>query len=271
MRGLFSAGVTDVLMENGITFDGLIGVSAGAAFGCNYKSGQIGRSLRYNTKYCNDPRYCSFGSLIKTGDLFGKDFCYRKLPDELDIFDKKSFEENPMDFYVVCTDVTTGKPVYKNLNKIENNFYDWMCASASLPLVSRITEIDGRMLLDGGMSDSVPLKFFESIGYNRNIVVLTRPLGYQKKKSPLFPIIKLVMKKHPGMVSAMATRHEMYNETTGYILEKEKAGEIIVLRPPFALPVGRIEKNPEKLREAYNIGRAEAEKNLKKIKEFLTK
>ena len=109
MRGLFTAGVTDVLMENDITFDGLIGVSAGAAFGCNYKSGQIGRALRYNTEYCNDPRYCSFRSLVKTGDLFGADFCYRQIPCELDKFDMEAFSENPMEFYVVATDIETGK------------------------------------------------------------------------------------------------------------------------------------------------------------------
>ncbi len=271
MRGLFTAGVMDVLMENGITFDGLIGVSAGAAFGCNYKSGQIGRVLRYNTKYCKDPRYCSFSSLIKTGHLFGKDFCYRQLPEELDIFDSKAFEENPMEFYVVCTDVMTGKPVYKRVDRVDKNCYEWFCASASMPLVSRITEIDGFMLLDGGISDSVPLKFFESIGYDRNIVVLTQPLGYEKKKNNLLPIIKLIMRKYPKMVDAMAHRHQMYNSTTEYIVQKEKLGEIIVIRPPEALPVGRIEKDPEKLCEAYDLGRAEAEKNIDKIKEFLTK
>lgn len=271
MRGLFTAGVTDVLMENGITFDGLIGVSAGAAFGCNYKSGQIGRALRYNTEYCNDPRYCSFRSLVKTGDLFGKDFCYHKLPEELDIFDKVSFDKNPMEFYVVCTDVMTGNPVYKRIDRVDETCYEWMCASASLPLVSRITEIDGLSLLDGGISDSVPLKYFESIGFDRNIVVLTQPLGYVKKKTSHLPLIKLIMRKYPAMINAMANRHEMYNNTTEYIAEKEKSGEIIVIRPPETLPVGRIEKDPEKLRLAYNIGRKEAEKNIEKIKEFLTK
>ena len=118
MRGLFTAGVIDVLMEKGVTFDGMIGVSAGAVFGCNYKSGQIGRVLRYNTTYCRDPRYCSFRSLIKTGNLFGKDFCYRELPENLDIFDKETFEKNPMEFYVTCTNVMTGEPLYKKIDSL---------------------------------------------------------------------------------------------------------------------------------------------------------
>lgn len=271
MRGLFTAGVIDVLMENGIMFDGLIGVSAGAVFGCNYKSGQIGRVLRYNTAYCGDPRYCSLRSLIKTGDLFGKDFCYRELPEELDIFDKEAFAKNPMEFYVTCTDVMSGEPVYKRLDKVDETCYEWMRASASMPLVSTVVEIDGQKLLDGGISDSVPLKFFESLGFDRNVVVLTQPYGYSKKKNLLAPLMKLTMKNYPGMVNAMMRRHQMYNHTTGYISEKESEGKIIVIRPETPLPVGRTEKNPEKLREAYNLGRKAAEEELQKIEFFLEK
>lgn len=269
MRGLFSAGITDVLMENGITFDGLIGVSAGAAFGCNYKSGQIGRALRYNLKYCKDPRYCSLRSLLKTGNLFGKEFCYHTLPEKLDIFDKDAFNENAMDFYVTCTDIITGKPVYKKIDKVNNDCYEWIRASASMPLVSTVVELEGLKLLDGGMSDSVPLKYFESIGYDRNIVVLTRHDGYIKKKNLLMPLIKLVLRKYPGLVEAMAHRHEGYNETINYINEKEKKGEIIVLRPDIALSIDRIEKNPKKLREVYSLGRKIATENLEKIKDYL--
>lgn len=269
MRGLFSAGVTDVLMENGVKFDGLIGVSAGAAFGCNYKSGQIGRALRYNLKYCKDPRYCSLRSLIKTGNLFGKEFCYHTLPEKLDLFDKEAFDKNPMEFYVTCTDVMTGNPVYKNIHKADNTCYEWIRASASMPLVSTVVELEGMKLLDGGMSDSVPLRYFENIGFDRNIVVLTRHDGYIKKKNLLMPLIKLLLRKYPGIVSAMSRRHEGYNETINYINEKEKKGEIIVLRPDAPLSVDRIEKNPEKLREVYNAGRRIATENLNKIINYL--
>ena len=158
MRGMFTAGVIDVLMENKIIFDGAIGVSAGAAFGSNIKSGQIGRAIRYNLKYCRDKRYCSLYSLFKTGNLYGADFCYRILPTKLDIFDTKSFNKNPMEFYAVCTDVLTGKPVYKKIDAMEENYLEWFRASASMPLVSEIVKIGDLSLLDGGISDSVPLQ-----------------------------------------------------------------------------------------------------------------
>ena len=270
MRGLFTAGVTDVMMEEKITFDAMIGVSAGAAFGCNYKSGQIGRARRYNKKYCRDKRYCSLHSLITTGDLYGADFCYRKLPEELDLFDNEAFEKNPMEFYVVCTDVNTGKAVYK---KIEDSRVglQWFRASASMPLVSRIVEIDGEKYLDGGIADSIPVKFFEKEGFTRNVVVLTRPKGYIKKKSSLMPLIRCAMRKFPKMAEAMANRHKIYNETTAYIEEKEKKGEILVIRPSKPLPVKRTEKNPENLEKAYQAGREEAKKRIEEIKEFLSR
>ena len=180
MRGLFTAGVLDVLMERGVTFDGIVGVSAGACFGCNYKSGQIGRVIRYNKRFARDPRYCSWKSLFTTGDLFGAEFCYRTLPMELDVFDTAAYEANPMEFHVVATDCTTGKPVYRRLDKADARAFDWIRASASMPLVSRPVAIDGGLYLDGGLSDGIPLRYFESIGYERNVVVTTRPHGYRK-------------------------------------------------------------------------------------------
>ncbi|MFR2189268.1 MAG: patatin family protein, partial [Blautia sp.] len=175
MRGMFTAGVIDVLMEAGVCFDGAIGVSAGAVFGCNYKSRQIGRVIRYNKAYCQDPRYVSFRSLLRTGDIYGEEFCYHELPDRLDPFDVKTYEENPMDFYVVCTDVETGKPVYHNCLKGDAEDIQWMRASASMPALSRFVNLDGHMLSDGGTADSIPVRFFESIGYERNVVILTQP------------------------------------------------------------------------------------------------
>ena len=157
MRGMFTAGVLDVMMENGITFDGIIGVSAGAVFGCNYKSGQIGRTIRYNMKYCGDKRYCSFHSLITTGDLFGADFCYNRIPNELDKFDEPTYKQNPTEFYVTATDIVTGKAVYQRCDNADQYDLKWYRASASMPILSQISEIDGRKLLDGGISDPIPL------------------------------------------------------------------------------------------------------------------
>ena len=269
MRGMFTAGVTDVLMENNITFDGAIGVSAGAVFGCNYKSHQPGRVIRYNKRFCNDKRFCSFHSLRKTGDLYGHEFCYYTMPNELDIFDRETYKNSPMEFYVVATDVLTGKPAYINCPNGDDNDLEAYRASASMPLVSNIVEINGRKYLDGGLSDSVPLKYFESIGYDKNVVILTRPRGYVKTKNKLMPILKMKYRKYPEFVKAMANRHIMYNDEMNYIYEAEKRGNAFLIVPDEALEIGFSEKSPEKLQEIYEIGRKVAEKRLAELKEFL--
>ena len=269
MRGMFTAGVVDIFLENNIDFDGCVGVSAGAAFGCNIKSRQIGRAIRYNMKYCRDKRYCGFSSLVKTGDLYGADFCYRELPEELDLFDEETFINNPMDFYACCTDIETGLPYYKLIDATEENYFEWFRASASMPLVSRIVEIGDKKLLDGGVSDSVPLKFFEELGYDRNVVVLTQPKDYIKKKNSMMPLMRVKYKNYPNLVKAIETRHEVYNETIKYICEKEKKGEIIVIRPESSLPVSRTEKDPDKLYRAYELGKIAALEKLLEIKKFL--
>ena len=169
MRGLWTAGVTDVMMEHDIWPDGLIGVSAGAAFGCNYKSRQIGRAIRYNTRFARDKRYSGLWSLLTSGDYFNAKFGYHVVPYEYDLFDTKTFEQNPMQFIVVCTDVETGEAVYHDMNHVSFDELEWLRASASMPLVSKVVEVQGRKLLDGGVSDSIPLSFFESIGYDRNV------------------------------------------------------------------------------------------------------
>jgi len=271
MRGLFTAGVIDVMMENNIEFDGAVGVSAGAAFGCNYKSKQIGRVLRYNLAYCKDPRYCSLRSLFKTGDLFGADFCYHELPDKLDLFDYDTFNNDPMEFHMVCTDVESGRPVYYKAEKADYECLEWMRASASMPLASRIVEIGGYKLLDGGISDSIPLKYFESLGYDRNIVILTQPKDYIKGPNKLMPILGRVLKKYPKLIETMERRHIEYNETTDYVRRREETGDIIVIRPEKALEIGRIEHDPAKLTAVYEMGRQTAEKRLQEIERFLHK
>ena len=269
MRGLFTAGVTDVFMENNITFDGTVGVSAGAVFGCNIKSGQTGRVIRYNTRFCKEPKYCSVRSLIKTGDLYGAEFCYHKLPDELDIFDKETYNKNPMEFYAVATDVYTGEAIYKRIDKVDYDAMEWLRASASMPLASRTVTLEGKTMLDGGMADSIPVKFFESIGYDKNVVILTQPKGYIKKKNKLIPLMKIALGKYKGIISAMEKRHIVYNETISYIEDKESRGELFVIRPPHKLEIGKIEHDPDKMRKAYDLGRKEGERVLPLVKEYL--
>lgn len=270
MRGMFTAGVIDVMMENDIDFDGLIGVSAGAAFGCNYKSKQIGRVLRYNTRFCGDKRYSGLRVLLKTGNIYSTEFCYGEVPLKYDVFDFDTFEKNPMEFYVVCTDIETGNPVYHKWGDRKDHGFDWIRASASLPLVSQIVENDGLKLLDGGISDSIPVKYFESIGYDRNIVVLTRPEGYQKEANKLIPILRRKYKEYPKFLQTMENRHIQYNETLNYIKQQEKEGNLFVIRPETALKISAVEKNPQKLQEIYERGRVVAQKQLHKIQQYMS-
>lgn len=271
MRGLYTAGVIDVFMENGVDFDGAIGVSAGATFGCNIKSKQPGRVLRYNLKYCKDPRYNSVRSLIKTGDLFGAEFCYKTIPNELDIFDAATYEQSPMEFYVVCTDIETGKPVYTRCDKGDEQDIEWIRASASLPLVARIVEIDGKKYLDGGIADSIPIEAFNRMGYHRNVAVLTQPAGYRKEKNPIVPLLKLTMHKYPNFIRCMAERHIMYNKQLDAVAAAEQAGEAMVIRPSHSVNIKRTERNPKMLREMYDLGRKDALDKLAEIKDFLAK
>ena len=269
MRGMFTAGVIDVMMENGIEYDGIIGVSAGAAFGCNYKSKQIGRVIRYNMKFCNDKRYSGIRSLLKTGNIYNTDFAYGEVPLKHDVFDFDTYQNDPTDFYVVCTDVETGEAVYHIYGGKDDHGFDWIRASASMPMVSQIVEIDGQKLLDGGIADSIPVRYFETIGYDKTIVVLTQPEHYQKKPNRLMPLIRLKYKKYPKLAEAMEKRHLVYNQTLAYIEEQEKLGKLFVIRPPHKLQIGKVEKDPNKLKEIYDIGRETVAPQVMAIKEFL--
>ena len=269
MRGMFTAGVLDVLMENGLVADGAIGVSAGAVFGCNYKSHQIGRVIRYNTEYCNDKRYASFKNLVKTGNLYSEQFCYHEVPEKLDPFNEAAFAASPMDFFVVCTDVKTGEPIYHKCRKGDAEDVLWMEASASMPLAAKIVKIGHYGLLDGGVADSIPVRFFESIGYKRNLIILTQPKGYIKKKNKFLPAIRARYFRYPAFVEAVADRHERYNETLSYISMLEQAGKDYVIRPPIPLEIGAMERDPAQLRRVYETGRAVAQIQVEKIRDFL--
>ena len=269
MRGLFTAGVIDVWMTAGITFDGLVGVSAGACFGCNYKSRQPGRVIRYNKRLAKDPRYCSWRSLLKTGDLFNVDFCYREIPFELDPFDVAAYEANPMEFHLSVTDCETGKPVYRRLDRADAEAFRWIQASASMPLVSRPVEIDGREYLDGGLSDGIPLAYFERMGFDRNVVVTTRPHGYRKFASWKVALTKVFLRRYPAVYRALATRHEWYNRTLEYIDRRVADGAALLVCPEAPLPIARVCHDPKAMQRVYDLGKAAGERSAASVKEFL--
>ena len=268
MRGLWTAGITDVMMEHDIWPDGLVGVSAGAAFGCNYKSRQIGRAIRYNMRFAKDSRYSGIRSLLTTGDYFNAEFDYHIVPKQYEIYDDDAFNRNPMEFIVVCTDVETGEAVYQPLTEANYDTYEWIRASASMPLVSKVVSIQRRKLLDGGVADSIPLAYTESRGYDRNVVVLTQPLGYQKEHNRLMPLMRFALRRYPEMIKALDYRHIMYNKQLEYVAQAEREGRCLVIRPDTKIPIGHISHNPQQMQHVYQIGRAIGERYIERIKDF---
>ena len=268
MRGLFTAGIIDVMMEAGVEPDGLIGVSAGAAFGCNYKSKQPGRAIRYNTRFAKDARYSGLKSLLTTGDYFNAQFGYHIVPYQYDLFDVETFEQNPMEFIVVCTDVLTGQAVYHKMDRVDFDELEWLRASASMPLASKVVEVAGHKLLDGGVADSIPLAYYESIGYDRNVVILTQPEGYVKHRTKLMPLMRIGLRRYPEMIQAMDRRYLMYNLELEFVRQAEREGRCLVIRPDEKLPIGHISHDPEEMKRVYQIGREMGDRYIERIKAF---
>lgn len=269
-RGIYAAGVLDVLLENNIWTDGLIGTSAGAVNGCSYVSNQYERNLRYNIRFAKEKRYMSIYSLITTGNVVGTDFAYNILPNKLEVFDYDAFEKSPVAYYVTCSNVETGKAEYIQCKSLRGKNMDYLRASASLPYVSQIVEIDGKKYLDGGICDSIPLKAFQDMGYEKNMVVLTRPRGYIKKPENNL-LANLYYRKYPAFVTALRNRYAVYNRTLKYIEQQENQGNILVLRPSESIRVGRMEQDPERLKQMYELGKNDAGQMLDAIASFLSK
>ena len=268
MRGLYTAGVLDVFLENeDIKIDTIIGVSAGALFGVNYKSRQKGRTLRYNLKYANDERYMGFKSLVKTGDIVNKEFCYDELPNKLDIFDNETYKKSPEEFYAVVTNLDTGKPEYIKIEDAQKDI-EYLRASGSMPYVSKIVQIDGKKYLDGGTSDSIPVDEMMKMGVDKVIVVLTRPLEYRKKKSSK-KISKWYYKRYPNYIDTLNNRYKMYNSEVEKVISLEKDKKIFVIRPSRLVDIKRIERDTLKLKEMYDLGVEDAKNSLKDLKNYL--
>lgn len=270
MRGMYTAAVLDVFLQQGIEVSAVVGVSAGAIHGCNYISNQIGRGVRYNLKYIKDKRYMSFRSLMKSGDLFNKEFCYETIPNELNKFDYETFRKRAKNipFYVTCTDLDSGMPRYIRCEDLKDDM-DYLRASASLPLVSNIVERDGLKLLDGGTADSIPIDFMRKQGYRKNIVVLTRPEGYVKKQDKSIKLISFVYRKYPQYVEACRHRFEHYNSCVEELERMEKNGEVLIIRPTRAIKIGRTEKNKDKLKYMYKLGRYDTLSKLQMLRDYV--
>lgn len=267
MRGLFTAGVLDVFLQEQIQVDGIVSVSAGALFGVNYPSKQTGRTLRYNLAYLNDKRYIGLSSLLRTGNIVNKEFAFYELPFTLDPFDNQAFKASGIDFFVTVTNVETGQAEYI---KIEDPFaqMETLRATSAMPYVSQCVEINGKKYLDGGISDSIPLHFCQNLGYDKIIVILTRPLDYRKTKSTVL-FAKWFYHQYPHLVKALANRYLEYNQRVEEIIQLQHEQKIFVIRPSLSLPIHRIEKNPAKIQAMYDLGVSDAKQALAALKSYL--
>ncbi len=267
-KGVYTSGVLDFFLDKGIMFSSCYGVSAGACSLCSFLSGQRGRAYHVTVDYLEDKNYCSLYSLIKTGDLFGADMCYRKIPDELYPYDYETYEKYQGTFYSVVTNIESGQPEYIPVKDMKNEI-DAVRASASLPLVSRNVSFQGKLYLDGGISDAIPLRQSIKDGNRKNVVIMTKEVGYRRKPSSMTSLIKLRYRKYPKVYELMKNRHTVYNETLDFIEEQVKKGSTFLIQPRKASEVGRIEKDRVKLKALYEEGYQEAKECYEDLMKFL--
>ena len=269
MRGVFTAGVLDAFLEKDLNADLCIGVSAGACLACSYLCKQVGRGFSVMTDYLDDRDYCSLSSLSRTGDLFGADFLYHKIPEELYPIDNTAFLNGKTEFHVVVTNCTTGKPEYPQISDMLRDV-DYVRASSSLPLLARTVDLYGEKYLDGGVSDPIPVQKALDMGCDKTIVVLTQHRGFRKSPEKTMPLIQCKYRNYPNLVRDMRVRHQVYNDTLDQIASLERQGEIFVIAPEEPLKIRRTEKNRDLLKNAYRNGKETALRLLPALRTYLT-
>ena len=269
MRGLFTAGVLDIFLDNNVEVTDVVGVSAGTLFGVNYVSKQRGRALRYNLKYINDKRYMNVKSWLKTGNLINKDFTYYKLPFQLDVFDNKTFKESPINFFATVTNIETGEAEFVKIKDAYKQM-ETLRATSALPFISEIIEVGDKKYLDGGITNSIPVDFFEKQDFDKVIVILTRPITYRKEKTTGIQY-KMFYKKYPKLVEKLENRYKEYNDTVDKIVELEKEGKLFVIRPSENITIKRLEKDVEKLQKVYDLGLKDGNNIIEELKQYLEK
>lgn len=263
VRAIYAAGVLDVLHDMCLPFSGVIGVSAGAIHGISFVSGQKGRSYRIYTRFCRDPRFFSFKTWLRTGNIVDNDFCYRQIPQELEPFDQKAFEASGMEFWTVSTNLETGKPEYIRMRDCFAEI-DALIASASLPYVSKPVHYRGKLLLDGGCSDRVPLRAFQSMGFDRNVVVLTHPEDHRVKDRDA-ALVRLFYRKYPAFCRTFENSPQDYEKTQAYLKAEEQKGTVFTIRSKAPIPVSRLSHDPQAIIRAYEMGRRDAREVSKKL------
>lgn len=268
MRGVYTAGVLESFLENDIYFPYVIGVSAGAANAASYLSKQKGRNHIVNIDYVSDPRYLSWRNFLKNREFFGMDFIFGEIPNKLVPYDYETFYQSKGEFVVGTTDCFSGEPVYYSKQDYGQDILTVIRASSSLPFIASEIPFKDRVLLDGGISDPIPIKKAQLDGFQKNIVVLTRNVGYLKKPSRFQFLIKRKYPHYPGLHTAMKQRYQTYNETIHYLDEQEKMGNVLIIRPTEPILVGRMERNPDKLSNLYHLGYQDGKRYLETIRQF---
>ena len=272
LRGSYSGGILDVLADKEIHFGGAAGTSAGAIHLCSFLSGQIGRNFRVDTIHSKSPRYMSVRNLLFTGDYFAFDYCYKQIPYEIDPFEFDKFTEQCQQtaFHVCITDVETGLAEYPRITDYRNeDEMNYIRASASLPILSKIVEIHGKKFLDGGVADSIPFEQMFKKGFERAVVILTRPLGYRKKINKALPLVKFVYRHYPKFVEAVATRHIRYNQALDKLAQLEAEGKVFIFRPSKRIKISDIESNKKKIAKLYELGKEDAHTKMPELLKFL--
>lgn len=268
MKGAYTTGVLDYFLEKEVEFSSVYGVSAGAVHMCSYLSKQKGRSIDIWLKYGADKRYCSIRSLLLTGDLFNVKTCYDLVPNQWNPFDHDTYEKYQGRAYAVVTNIVTGKPEYLPVKECREGI-QIIRASASLPLISRNVPIGDQLYLDGGCSDSIPIAKSVMDGNEKNVVILTKEVGYVRKPATKLGLLKLRYRKYPKIVELMQKRHLVYNETMEYLHRLQQSGKAFIIQPKIPNDVGRLEKNPEKLRALYKQGYEDAAACYEELIRFL--
>lgn len=268
MKGVYSSGVLDFFLDKGLEFSSCYGVSAGACSLCSFLSKQRGRAYHTNVDYLEDRNYCSLYSLLKTGDLFGADMCYYQIPENLNPYDYDTFDKYQGKFYSVVTNIETGCPEYIPIKDMHTDI-EAIRASASLPLVSRNVKIGDKLYLDGGISDAIPLRKSMEDGNHKNVVIMTKEVGYRRQPSGATSLIKMCYRKYPKVYELMKNRHNIYNATLDFIHEEVKKGTVFLIQPKGKSDVGRIEKDRDKLKALYEEGYKEASECYEELIKFL--
>lgn len=267
MRGVYTAGILEYFMEKDLYFPYVIGVSAGACMAASYLSRQPGRNKKVNIDFVGDPRYLSYRNFWKKRQMFDMDFLFDEIPNKLVPYDYETFLSRTEQFVVVTTDCLTGEPIYYNMDQHGEDMLQLIRASSSLPFVAPSVAYQDRMLLDGGIIDPIPLKKAQKDGFEKNVIILTKPVGYKKKASRFSSLFKY--KQFPIISDRLQTRYKLYNETLDYVAAEKESGSTFVFQPSKPLPVGRMERKKERLQALYELGYEDAKNNYKALQEFL--